>query len=97
MLLIFIFIRDTVGTFEIARAFAEYKMITCIHKHYTVQEWSEWAAANESILPYVAVSSGISDEDHNKTAEILAHVNVPFICLDVANGYSEHVSSIFIF
>lgn len=81
---------DTVGTFEIAQAFAEYRMITCIHKHYTVEEWVAWAASHPEALPYIAVSSGTSTEDFEKTNEILSRVNVPFICLDVANGYSEH-------
>lgn len=83
--------RDTVGTFEIAEAFAKNRMFTCIHKHYSVQNWVDWASQNEEVLNFVAVSSGISDEDFIKTNEILAKVNVPFICLDVANGYSEHV------
>jgi len=26
---------DTSGTFEIAEVLAEYKLITCLHKHYT--------------------------------------------------------------
>jgi GMP reductase len=86
-----IFDRDTVGTFQIAEAFAGFKMITCMHKHYTVDEWAAWAETHKDILPFVAVSSGTSEEDFNKTAEILARVDVPFICLDVANGYSEHV------
>jgi GMP reductase len=81
-----------VGTFKIAEAFAGFKMITCIHKHYTVEEWGAWADAHPDILPFVAVSSGTSEEDFKKTAAILSRVkDVPFICLDVANGYSEHV------
>lgn len=75
-----------------AEAFATYKMIVCMHKHYTVEEWGAWADAHPDILQYVAVSSGTSDADFAKTSEILARVNVPFICLDVANGYSEYVS-----
>ena len=31
---------DTVGTFEMATALAEEKIITAIHKHYTLEEWS---------------------------------------------------------
>ena len=85
--------RDTVGTFKIAEAFAGFKMITCMHKHYTVEERSTWAEAHPEALAYVAVSSGISEEDFRKSAEILAKVNVPFICLDVAHGYYEHVSN----
>ena len=30
---------DTVGTFEMAAAFAELKLLVCIHKHYTIKEW----------------------------------------------------------
>ncbi len=75
-----------------AEAFAAYKMIVCMHKHYTVEEWGAWADAHPDILQYVAVSSGTSDADFAKTSAILARVNVPFICLDVANGYSEYVS-----
>src|SRR5574343_299733 len=31
---------DTVGTFEMAKALAEEKIITAIHKHYSIEEWS---------------------------------------------------------
>lgn len=83
--------RDTVGTFEIAEAFAKYKMITCIHKHYSTEEWASWAAAHPDVLKFMAVSSGTSEEDFKKVGAILQVADVPFICLDVANGYSEHV------
>lgn len=82
--------RDTVGTFEIAAAFASAKLITCLHKHYSVEQWVTWAEANPDVLPFVAVSAGTSEEDFLKLDAILARVKVPFICLDVANGYSEH-------
>lgn len=85
--------RDTVGTFEIAEAFGSFKMITCMHKHYTVDEWVAWAEAHPELLDYVAVSSGTGNEDFEKMNAILSRVDVSFICLDVANGYSEHVSS----
>ena len=62
-----------------------------VHKHYSVEEWSEWSATHSDILPFVAVSSGTSDADFAKVDAIMDAVDVPFICLDVANGYSEHV------
>ena len=37
---------DTTGTFSIARAFSPHKMFVCIHKHYSVQQWVEFAANN---------------------------------------------------
>lgn len=81
---------DTVGTFTMAEAFSAQKLFTCIHKHYTVEEWSAWAEGHKDVLNYVAVSSGTSDADFAKVNAVMDAVGVPFICLDVANGYSEH-------
>ncbi|KAF2346188.1 IMP dehydrogenase/GMP reductase [Trinorchestia longiramus] len=81
---------DTVGTFEMAEALAKHKAFTAVHKHYTVEEWEQFGNAHPEMLDYVAVSSGTSDQDWNKLQEILAKLpKVGFICLDVANGYSE--------
>jgi len=81
---------DTTGTFEMAVSLGEHKILTAIHKHYTVEEWKAFAAAYPAMLPYVCCSSGTSDADFVKLGEILKEVAVDFICLDVANGYSEH-------
>lgn len=66
-----------------------------MHKHYSVEQWTAWAGSHTEALPYVAVSAGTSDEDFSKIQAILAAVPaISFICLDVANGYSEFVSDI---
>ena len=41
-------------------------------------------------MQHVAVSSGTGERDLGKLNEILSQVPINFICLDVANGYSEH-------
>lgn len=83
---------DTVGTFATALALAEHKMLTAIHKHYTVEEWKAFLDdAPEGIEERIMVSSGTSDSDFEKMAEILSlNDKLRFICIDVANGYSEH-------
>lgn len=83
---------DTVGTFEIALALAEFKMLTAIHKHYSVEEWKAFLdSAPAGIEDYIMVSSGTSDADFEKMAAILTlNDKLRFICIDVANGYSEH-------
>lgn len=83
---------DTVGTFEAATVMAEYKMLTAIHKHYSVEQWQDFLnAADSSILPYIMVSTGTSDADYEKLRDILAlDGGLEFACIDVANGYSEH-------
>lgn len=83
---------DTVGTFEMAVALAKNKLFTAIHKHYTLEEWSEFLKkAPEGIENYIAVSSGTGDKDSDRIAEIFKqNPQLKFLCIDVANGYSEH-------
>ena len=82
---------DTVGTFEIARIFSKFNMLTAIHKHYTVEEWSAFKqTADEKVLNNIFVTTGISDKDFNKLDEILTICpEVNKICIDVANGYTQ--------
>lgn len=66
-------------------------MFTTIHKYYSVDEWKKFAQENAEILEHVAVSSGSSEEDFEHIKAILEAVpEITFICLDVANGYSQH-------
>ena len=83
---------DTVGTFEMAVELAKKELFTCIHKHYTVEEWNDFLeSAPKDIENYLAISTGTGEADFNKIGEVLnAHPKLKFICIDVANGYSEH-------
>lgn len=86
---------DTVGTFEMALALAKEKLFTAIHKHYSLEQWSEFMKnASENIQDYIAVSSGTGKNDFKKIGEIFEQSpQLKFICIDVANGYSEHFVS----
>ena len=82
---------DTTGTFEMAQAFLQHDAFVCIHKHYTIEEWLKFANESKNCLSHVAVSSGTSDSDFAKLTEILNKIrDLQYICVDVANGYSEH-------
>ena len=61
---------DTTGTFEMARALARHKMITALHKHYSVQELKAFFADFDE-PDYVAYSLGIRDEDFEKLNAVL--------------------------
>ncbi|TWO33064.1 GMP reductase [Seonamhaeicola sediminis] len=82
---------DTVGTFEMAKALSNKKLFTAIHKHYSVADWNLFASnLSEEESKYIAVSTGITEQDSDKLSEILKfNPNLKFICIDVANGYSE--------
>ncbi|SHO54632.1 GMP reductase [Vibrio quintilis] len=84
---------DSVGSFEMATALAEHDVLTAIHKHYSVDEWSAFvAAADEKVLNHLMVSTGTSDADFEKMHQILAlNEALMFVCIDIANGYSEHL------
>ena len=83
---------DTVGTFEMAKVLANHKLFTAIHKHYSLSEWGLFLNdVDSTIFNHIAVSTGISENDSKKLQEILVkHPQLQFICIDVANGYSEH-------
>src|SRR5690554_1151081 len=83
---------DTVGTFEMAKALSAEKLFTVIHKHYSLQQWDDFlASVNQSMYDYISVSTGTSEKDAIKLDELMKkHSNLRFICIDVANGYSEH-------
>jgi GMP reductase len=83
---------DTVGTFEMAIELAKHKIFTAIHKHYSIEEWKEFMnSTGRKITDFIAVSTGTSQADSKKIATIFEqNPELKFICIDVANGYSEH-------
>ncbi|PXY47289.1 GMP reductase [Flavobacterium hydrophilum] len=83
---------DTVGTFDIAVVLAKEKLFTAIHKHYSPQEWNDFLKnVSPDFYNYIAISTGIGKEDAAKIAEIIQeNPLLKFICIDVANGYSEY-------
>ncbi|MCB4797515.1 GMP reductase [Neotamlana laminarinivorans] len=86
---------DTVGTFEMANALSEKKLFTAIHKHYNINDWSNFSSKlTAKANNYIAVSTGIGENDSKKLATIIQqNSNLKFICIDVANGYSEHFTN----
>jgi len=82
---------DTTGTFEMVRALSKHKMITTLHKFYSIEELENFF--NDFDNPdYVAYTLGIKDEEFDKL-KIILNKNLGnkfnFICLDVPNAYLE--------
>ncbi|PKF62993.1 GMP reductase [Psychromonas sp. psych-6C06] len=84
---------DSVGSFAMATTLAQHGALTAIHKHYTVADWAGFvASADSAVIQNVMVSTGTSDNDFQKTKDIMALSDeIAFICVDIANGYSEHL------
>jgi len=84
---------DGVGTFQMADTLAKQHIFTCLVKTYSIDELVDYY--NEGILERtenVAMSIGTSDDDWCKLQSViaLAASNLKFVCMDIANGYSEH-------
>ncbi len=90
---------DTTGTFEMAEAVYKHKLFTCIHKHYLVFNWKKFykGTLDKDIFNYIAISCGSKEEDIHKIRIIMNEIpDIKFICVDVANGYSEYFTSVII-
>lgn len=74
---------DTTGTIEMALEMQKHKVLTCLHKYYTVED-----LLNKDLdLDYIAISTGIGEKDLENLDKIMVNINPKFICIDVANGY----------
>ena len=59
---------DTTGTFETAISLQKHKMITAVHKFYTVEDWKQ---SIDKLDPnFIAVTVGQSDEDMQLAKDI---------------------------
>lgn len=79
---------DGVGTFNMAHELAKHEMFTCITKQNTPKDW--YNQFGEIDADYLAISVGTNLEDYEKAQEVIATCNLNWICIDIANGYSEH-------
>ena len=80
---------DGVGTFEMAHELQKHNLFTCLVKSYEVDQWREHY--DDILQDCVAVSTGTSQKDFEKLKLICYDFpKINFICIDVANGYSEH-------
>ena len=90
---------DTVGTFEMAHALTEQDMMCAVHKYYDEQDWdkhmSSWVSSHSNSNCGVIYTMGMGSDNTNfqeiqKAEKILGrHSQIRFICVDVANGYTE--------
>jgi len=88
---------DGVGTFEMARALSKHGAFTCLVKTYTADELIAFFTDNPICCEHTAMSIGITDKDleklHAVKKEGYKHP-LKYLCIDVANGYSERFATI---
>jgi GMP reductase len=86
---------DGVGTFLMADTLADMGLFTCLVKNYGADELIEFFGAGKaSRRDNVAYSTGITGQDFEKFEEVYEQTGakLKYVCIDVANGYSERFS-----
>ncbi len=87
---------DGVGTFEMADALSEHGIFTCLVKSYSAEDLIDFFnKANAQRIDNVAYSMGIAKRDYEKFKQVYKAkgVHLKYVCVDVANGYSEGFSA----
>ena len=87
---------DGVGTFKMADTLASLGLFTCLVKNYESKDLIDFFAQNNpERVENVAYSMGITEQDFDKFDAVYKVVDkqLKYVCVDVANGYSERFSS----
>lgn len=81
---------DSIGTFEMASHLKEFRLMVALLKDFTVEDWEE-NMKKYDLDPTLLIPT-VGTKDIEKEVEKLKIINekfpgIPFVCLDVANGY----------
>ncbi len=78
---------DTTGTFDMAQALTKFSMITCLNKHYSIEDHCQ----NLTNLNTHWYTMGIQESEIEKLSTLVDRIDdVPNLCIDVANGYTDN-------
>jgi GMP reductase len=86
---------DGVGTFEMADSLAGMGLFTCLVKNYDADALIGFFSAGDAKrCENVAYSTGITSQDFEKFKAVYKQTGsgLKYVCVDVANGYSERFS-----
>lgn len=83
---------DSIGTFKMAYHLKEFRLLVALLKDYGVRVWEEEVKAGDLDPSLLIPSLGTRDLD-KEIARLKTLTNlfptIPFVCLDVANGYLQ--------
>jgi len=86
---------DTTGTFSMTNPVCSSQSVVCLHKHYSIEQLISFYSTQTDIdKNLVFYSTGTSTQDIEKLTTVFSSLlnkgnQIPNICIDVANGYSE--------
>lgn len=80
---------DHTGTFAMAKSLANHGLLTALDKFLSLEDWHKFQTENPKAMKYCFASAGTSKQDFEKLIAIFEFAETSFICLDVANGYTQ--------
>ena len=84
---------DGVGEIDVAKKLASHKLMTALTKQHDINQIRAIYKKN-IFFDSIALSCGTNKESYNRLNSILKkYPKFKFICIDVANGYSENFSN----
>ena len=78
---------DVTGTIKMARVLGRHGALTALHKHYPEGALAEFFASEDGAHAFYSL--GTTGSDLEKLAAVRKRAELHFLCIDVANGYSE--------
>ena len=67
---------DHTGTFSMATAYQEHKILTAIDKFISLKEWQSFATKKPDVISSTFVSIGIAEHDFEKARDVIKAVDV---------------------
>lgn len=77
------------ASFNLAKALAKHKMITCLHKFHSKDQILDFFVENPGLEPYVWVTIGWDDKYLELVNNLLNENQYINFCIDVANGHIQ--------
>jgi len=87
---------DGVGTFDMAFNLQNLKLMTCIAKQHSCLDWENFfrdkndGRFEKLVQSYVSISIGTNQTQYSTAQMIINEYCLNWVCIDIANGYSEH-------
>jgi GMP reductase len=81
---------DHTGTFAMAKSLSGLNVMTALSKFIEPQEWHDFVKTTPNGKALTFVSAGLNEKDIPRLQQIQKMADFDLICLDVANGYSQH-------
>lgn len=78
---------DTTGTFDVYQCLSQHKIVTALHKFYTVDDYRYFKDQYNIDPEYFMVSTGIGEGSIENLQQIFQVIDCNWICIDIANGY----------